>query len=82
MLWEFIYTHRHIHIYLMLISLPPYLLNKHTVNHIIPKEFCMGRAPSEDSTATLTTQILQPYHIFQQAQRQGKSEGFLPADAI
>lgn len=42
----------------------------------------MGRAPSEDSTATLTTQILQPYPIFQQAQRQGKSEGFLPADAI
>lgn len=76
MLWEFIYTHRHTHFYLILISLPSCLLNKHTVNHIIPKEFCKGTAPREDGTATFITQILQPCHIFQQAQRQGKPEGF------
>lgn len=43
MLWGFIYLHSHIYFYLIIISLPLYLLNKHTVKHIVSKELCVGR---------------------------------------
>lgn len=83
MLWEFIHTHTYIHFYLILISLPPYLLNKHTVNHIVSKELCMGRACKSKQHGNIHYRNTAALHcILKQAQREYKSEGFLPVDAI
>lgn len=70
MLWEFIYMHTHIYFYLILKSLPPYLLKKLSVNHIISKEFCMGKACKSRQHGNIQyPSITSLPHICHQAQR-------------
>lgn len=83
MLWEFIYMHTHIYFYLILKSLPPYLLKKLSVNHIISKEFCMGKACKSRQHGNIqypSITSLTPY--LPSGTKAVYARDFLPTDSI